>query len=538
MALAKALPAKALMVQGTASSVGKSLLTAALCRHFARLGVRVAPFKAQNMSNNAAVTADGGEIGRSQALQARACGVEPHVDMNPVLLKPEADHRSQVVVLGRAQGHIRSDSYRERRATLWGAVRDALGRLRESYELVIIEGAGSPAEINLREGDIVNMRLALHAGAPVLLVGDIDRGGVFGSLLGTLEWMTEEERQLVRGFVINRFRGDLALLSPAPEMLTERTGVPVLGVVPYVRNLRLPEEDAVALERRSARSRGDGALGADGLDVAVALLPRIANFDDIDPIAAEAGVRVRYVDEAGALGDPDLIVLPGTKATLADLAWLREGGLAGAIVAARGRGSAVIGLCGGYQMLGAWVRDRAGIEGPPGETVGMGLLPAVTEFGPEKTTRLSRGVVAAGPSGRDGLLAGAAGYGVGGYEIHMGQTITETDGPFELEPGVKGGSTEGPPFGFAQDRLREGALSSDGWVLGTYLHGLFHNDALRNAVLRAIAGRRGRARIGVGLRAEALIDAELDRLADVVEAALDMEAIHEIAGIKVRSVAR
>ncbi len=508
--------ASVIMVQGTASSAGKSLMVAALCRHFAREGVRVAPFKAQNMSNNAAVTPEGGEIGRAQALQARACGIAPHVDMNPVLLKPQSDRSSQVVVLGRAQGHLGSEAYREGRATLWPAVEGALARLRSAYELVVIEGAGSPAEINLRDGDIVNMRVALHAGAPVLLVGDIDRGGVFAALLGTLEWLAPEERALVRGFIINRFRGDATLLAPAPAMLTARTGVPVLGVVPYLRELRLPEEDAVALEQPG--SPPGSASRAATIDVAVIRLPHIANFDDIDPLAAEPDVSVRYVAAADALGEPDLIVIPGTKSTLADLAWLRATAIAPAMEAARASGSAVIGLCGGYQMLGDVIRDPAGADGAPGEARGLGLLAASTNFAAAKATTLRHGAVAT-PLG---LLRHAAGLPVAGYEIHMGRTTT----------------ADGTATPFAIDGEPEGALAADGWVLGTYLHELFHNDELRRAMLRALADRRGRAWSPAALAAEALIESELDRLTDAVAASLDMGAIRAMAGLAPASGAR
>ena len=504
--------APVLMLQGTASSVGKSLLTAALCRHYARQGLRVAPFKAQNMSNNAAVTPEGGEIGRAQALQALACGIAPHVDMNPVLLKPEADHTSQVVVLGKARGNLRSADWKERRDALWDVVTGALDRLRDAYDLVIIEGAGSPAEINLREGDIVNMEVALYAKAPVLLIADIDRGGAFASLVGTLALVAPEERALVRGFVMNRFRGDIELLRPGLTMLEARTGVPVVGVVPYLMDLRLPEEDAVALERPEAGIGG----GEGALDVAVARFPRIANFDDMDPLRAEPDVRVRWVESASGLGDPDLIVLPGTKATMADLAWLRSTGLAEAIVAARARGSAIIGLCGGYQMLGRWVDDASGIEGRAGRMDGLGLLPVTTVFAGEKATVQAQGRARGGT----GLLRDAAGLPVRGYEIHMGRTAGEGGAALTLAAG--GGEPE----------REDGALAADSRVLGTYLHGLFHNDALRRTLLTNIATLRGRPWSPSALEAEPLVETELDRLTDAVAAALDMDAIDELVGVK------
>jgi adenosylcobyric acid synthase len=331
--------AKVLMVQGTASSAGKSLLVTALCRIFSQDGLRVAPFKAQNMSLNSFVTDEGHEIGRAQVVQAEAAGIAPHVDMNPILLKPEGDARSQVVVMGRPWQTLSAASYYERKQLLWEQVTTALARLRAQYDLVVIEGAGSPAEINLRQSDIVNMAVALHVGAPVLLAGDIDRGGVFASLVGTLVLLDEAERRLVKGLVINKFRGDLSLLEPGLAMLEERAGVPVLGVVPFLPQLHIAEEDSVALDGAPAAT--DAPAGA--LDVAVIRLPRISNFDDYDALALEPGVQVRYVDSARELGQPAAIILPGTKHTLSDLRWLRSQGLDQRIVELARQGAAVAG---------------------------------------------------------------------------------------------------------------------------------------------------------------------------------------------------
>jgi adenosylcobyric acid synthase len=385
--------ARVLMIQGTSSSVGKSLLTAALCRLFARRGVRAAPFKAQNMSNNAAVCADGAEIGRAQAVQAAAAGVAPTADMNPVLLKPEADSRSQVIVLGRHWQTLRASAFYRRKEELWPVVTAALDRLRAAYELVLIEGAGSPAELNLRALDIVNMAVARHARAPVLLAGDIDRGGIFAQLLGTLWLLEPEERALVRGLVVNKFRGDRALFADGVRILEERGGAPVLGVVPYLPALAVAEEDAVALDVDRPGPRT-------GIDVAVIRLPHIANFDDFDPLRAEPGVGVRYVSSARELGAPRAVILPGTKSTIADLAWLRATGLAEAICTFVDRGGAVAGVCGGYQMLGRVIRDPEGVESPAGEVAGLGLLPVETTFAQEKATRQARGRVAGGPGWR------------------------------------------------------------------------------------------------------------------------------------------
>ncbi|HET6345978.1 MAG TPA: cobyric acid synthase, partial [Myxococcota bacterium] len=321
--------APVLMVQGTASSVGKSLVATALCRIFQRRGLRVAPFKAQNMALNSAVTPEGGEIGRAQYVQAEAARVAPHVDMNPVLLKPEGDRRSQVVVLGKPIGSHTAVDYHAHKPTLRRTVADALARLRSRHDLVVIEGAGSPAEVNLREGDIVNMFVARVAGAPVLLVGDIDRGGVLAAIVGTMELLVPEERALVAGFVINKFRGDVALLQPGLDFLQARCGKPVLGVLPHVPSLRIAEEDSLSLAHRG----GPRAVGPGDLDVAVVRLPRISNYDDVEALEHEAGVVVRFVEHAVAVGDPDLVILPGSKSTASDLRWLRASGLADVVVA-------------------------------------------------------------------------------------------------------------------------------------------------------------------------------------------------------------
>ncbi|HID65180.1 MAG TPA: cobyric acid synthase, partial [Anaerolineae bacterium] len=338
--------AKTLMIQGTASSAGKSLLVAALCRIFCQDGVRVAPFKAQNMALNSFVTREGHEMGRAQVVQAQAAGLEPHVDMNPILLKPEQDARSQVVVMGRPWATLAAGEYYRRKGELWPVVTAALDRLRERYDLVVIEGAGSPAEINLRDSDIVNMAVARYARAPVLLVGDIDRGGVFASLVGTMVLLEEDERRLIKGFVINKFRGDVALLQDGLTMLEQRTGVPVLGVVPFIRDLQIAEEDSVALGEPLRRSL-ESSQGRE-VDIAAIRLPRISNFDDFDALALEEGVQVRFVDGPDQLGHPQAVILPGTKSTIADLLWLRQVGLARALCELAENGTPVVGICGGY----------------------------------------------------------------------------------------------------------------------------------------------------------------------------------------------
>ena len=495
--------APVLMVVGTASSVGKSVLVTALCRIFRQDGVRVAPFKAQNMSNNADVTADGLEIGRAQSEQAAAAGLAPRVEMNPVLLKPQGDRTSQVVLEGRPVGVLRSSDFLTKKRDLWPAVERALATMRAEHELVIAEGAGSPAETNLRAGDIVNMRLARHAGAATLLVGDIDRGGVFAHLLGTVELLTPEERALVRGFVINRFRGDPSLLTPAIADLEARTGIAVLGMIPWLDGLRVAEEDAVALERPDAAP----ASGESEVDIAVLRLPRIANFDDFDPFVDEPGVRLRYVSRPEDLGEPQLIVVPGTKATIADLEAMRRSGLADAVVQRHAAGAAVLGVCGGYQMLGQRLCDPDGVEAAPGSEVpGLGLLPLVTTFTAEKSTLRAAGRV----EGAAGPWAGAGGMAVEGYEIHMGRT----------EPAP--GAAPPPPLLRLGDRA-DGAISAGGRVAGTYLHGLFHNDTLRHALLSGL---------GRGEHAVRSFDREreFDRLAQHVRSHLDLDRVRAMLG--------
>ncbi len=498
------MPAKTIMVQGTASSVGKSVLVTALCRIFRQDGLRVAPFKAQNMSLNAAVTPDGLEIARAQAVQAEAAGIEPSADMNPVLLKPEADRRTQVVVLGRPAATLGTVEYYSRRAVLWEVVTEALDRLRDSYDLVVMEGAGSPAEVNLRNGDLANMRIARYAGSPVLLVGDIDRGGVFAALVGTMELLQPEERRLVRGLVINKFRGDIALLGPGLTFLAERTGVPVLGVVPYLPRLRIAPEDSASLEEQSTH-RGP-------LDVAVLRLPRISNFDEFRLLGAEPAVTLRFVDGPDTLGRPDLIVLPGSKSTVADLEFLHQSGLAEAVHSLVRESVPLLGICGGYQMLGEWIADPWLVESDRERAPGLGLLPARTIFQREKRTRRVRARAIA-PAGFVKLLEGAT---LEGYEIHMG--LTTADGPHLFHV-----AAEGQPW------RPEGCTSADGLIAGTAVHGIFEDHRARDALIRWLGERRG-------LRLEAAPapdrEGEYDRLAESVRASLDLGAIYRILGLR------
>lgn len=497
--------AKTLMVLGTMSSAGKSLLVTALCRLYARRGLRVAPFKAQNMSNNAGVCADGSEIGRAQYTQALACGIAPAAAMNPILLKPEADTRSQVVVMGRSHSTLPAREYYDYKTELWHTVTEALDSLRAEYDLVIMEGAGSPVELNLKAGDLVNMPVANYVQAPVLLAGDIDRGGIFAQLLGTLWLLEPDERALVKGLIINKFRGDLRLFTDGVQMLEERGGVPVLGVVPYLYH-HIPEEDAVAIEAQNSV-----ATDRAGIDIAVVRLPRISNFDDFDPLKREPGVSVRYIDSPAEMGQPSAVILPGTKSTIADRQWLRQQGLDAAIRQYAGAGGSVVGICGGYQMLGTRIADPDHTESDRDAVDGLGLLPVETVFQGEKATHQATATI----SGGTDWLADVQGQRLTGYEIHMGRT----DGPEArhwLDIRRRDESDEA---------VLDGAISADGCIWGCYLHGLFEAEGFRRRWLTSL-GWSGAGQAGSVSLAEAF-----DTVADAVEAALDIDRLDRIIGL-------
>jgi adenosylcobyric acid synthase len=480
--------ARALMILGTASGVGKSLLTAGLCRLVARAGVRVAPFKPQNMSNNAAACPSGGEIGRAQALQAFACGLEPHVDMNPVLVKPERDTRAQLIVLGKRRGTLHAERFREERAPLLPVVVAAFERLAERFDWVFVEGAGSPAEPNLRAGDIANLGFARAVGVEAWLVGDIDRGGVFASLLGTLALLDRRDRALVRALVVNRFRGSPELLEGALEWLAERAERPVLGLVPFLEDLALPEEDA------PYRWRHARVAARRSHRVAAVHYPTASNTTDLDGLALASDVTVELVLRSEQLDGVDLVVLPGSKAVRRDLAWLREHGFVPAIERHLRYGGRVLGICGGMQMLGEWIRDPACIEGG-GESRGLGLLPIATELLPEKRVAVVEGAATWPPGAR-----------FAGYEIHHGRTTR---------------SAPRDPFD---------AVSADERVWGTYVHGLFDRADYRNAVVAAWFG----ARSDRGGDLTARWRADLDRLADVLAARLDLSWLERRLGAPLR----
>ncbi|MGK8523362.1 cobyric acid synthase [Nocardia asteroides] len=485
----------ALLVAGTTSDAGKSVVVAGLCRMLARRGVRVAPFKAQNMSNNSVVTLDGGEIGRAQALQAQACGLEPSVRFNPVLLKPGSDRRSQLVVRGKAIGTVGAEDYFRHRRDLRGVVAAELAALRAEFDVVICEGAGSPAEINLRATDLANMGLARAAGLPVLLVGDIDRGGVLAHLFGTVAILEPEDQRLISGFVVNKFRGAVELLRPGLERLTELTGRPTLGVLPYAEDLWIDAEDSLGTLADAPVGRPRPPVGAEWLTVAAVRLPRISNSTDVEALACEPGVAVRWVSEPSRLAGADLVVLPGSKATVSDLRWLRRTGMANALRARAAAGGPILGVCGGYQMLGTRIVDH--VESGAGITDGLGLLDLITEFAESKVLRRSEG--------------GAAGVAVRGYEIHHGR-VTHRGDPAWL---TVGGEPEG---------------SVRGAVWGTHLHGLLESDEFRRGWLRTVAAAAGRSGFVVAedVSVAKVRAAQLDLLADLIERHLDLAAFERL----------
>lgn len=490
--------AKCIMVQGTMSGAGKSLLCAALCRIFAQDGYRVAPFKSQNMALNSFVTRNGAEMGRAQVVQAQAAGVEPDVRMNPILLKPSSDVGSQVIVNGKARGQMPAAAYFKMKRSLIPDILEAYNSLAAENDIIVIEGAGSPAEINLKADDIVNMGLAKLVDAPVLLAGDIDRGGVFAQLYGTVELLEADERARIRGLIINKFRGDVEILRPGLAMLEEKTQLPVLGVVPYLR-VEIEDEDSLS-------DRLDTKAAVKPLDIAILRLPHVSNFTDFIPLEQHPLLGVRYVSNAHELGTPDLILLPGTKNTVDDLLWLRQCGLETALLKLAAKGTPVLGVCGGYQMLGQTLDDPTGSEsGRPQTLRGLGLLPTRTVFSEQKRRAQVKATVAAAP------FAGAE---LEGYEIHTG--VTEA---------------EGEPFAHYPDGGREGCMQGN--VFGTYLHGLFDTGTLTEALAGWLCRRKG-----IDPSDAALIPMEeyrrqqFDILADGVRGALDMDAVYAAMGME------
>jgi adenosylcobyric acid synthase len=494
--------ARTIMIQGTGSYVGKSVVTAALCRYFRQEGLRVAPFKSQNMSNNSFVTPEGGEMGRAQAFQAQACGIEPHVDMNPILLKPSSETGAQVVVLGKALKVMSAREYHEYQPHLLEVIRKSFQRLSQENDIVVIEGAGSPAEINLRPFDIVNMATARMARAPVVIVGDINLGGVFAWLVGTLQLLTDEERALVKAFIINKFRGDISLLYGGLETLENMTGKKVLGVLPWVKDLAVAEEDGLP----DSKWKVPWASDPTKLQVQVILLPHISNSTDFESLELEPDVGLRYL-VAPPPGEslPDLLIIPGSKSTMADLAYLRSSGLAEHIRHCHESGASVVGICGGYQMLGRKLLDPLGVESSTPSMEGLGLLESTTTFEPEKITQQVR---ALSLDHEEEII---------GYEIHMGQTQCAQS----TRPRFRITSEGGKPT----DHF-DGAVSADGSVWGTYVHGVFDAPAFRRRILNDLRARHGWAPLPPSSIAQAAHG--LDSLAALVRKHLDLAILEQI----------
>ncbi len=516
---------RSIMVQGTGSGVGKSIIVTALCRIFRQEGYRVAPFKAQNMALNSFATLDGREMARAQVVQAEAAGVLPRVEMNPILLKPNSDTGSQVVVMGRPIGNMTAHEYFSHRDRFLEIIRGAYETLSRDFDVIVIEGAGSPAEINLKDKDLVNMKVAEMARAPVVLVTDVDKGGSFAWVIGTMELLTGAERARVCGFIFNKFRGDPSLIRPGLEMLESRTGLPVLGLVPFVPWLRLDEEDSACLDEGSIRLRRKGFKSSNGkadLDIAVIRLPRISNFSDFNALEREPGVRVRYVETEETVGSPDLAILPGTKSTMADLIYVRERGLEGRLRSLVEAGTPVVGICGGFQMLGRDIRDPHHVESHHDFVEGLGLLDTTTTFLPTKATYQAKAEML------DNTLPFFVKGPLKGYEIHMG--ITEGASlPFLRVTERSGKRVE----------VMDGAVGNDGQILGTYLHGLFDNDSFRTEFLDHLRKRKGMTPkntrrlkpAATPLNFYRVREEDYDRLAEAVRGSLRMGLIYEAIGL-------
>ncbi len=502
--------AKKVMFQGTSSHVGKSILTTAFCRILKNAGYKTAPFKAQNMALNSYVTISGGEIGRSTVAQAEAAGALPIVQMNPVLLKPTGNSCSQVVLLGKSVGNYSASDYQNKYSQkAWDSVKQSLDYMEKNYDALVIEGAGSPAEVNLKKNDIVNMRIAKEANAPVFLIADIDRGGALASVVGTLELLDEEERALVKGIVINKFRGDITLLEPALTFLEEKTGIPVMGVIPYLDKLGIDDEDSVSLQDIPK----DHVMR--DIHIAVIQTPKISNFTDFDALSHEPDVNVRFVQQGDLIGEPDLIILPGSKNTTEDLLYLKKHGYAQEIQQLAAKGVPVVGICGGYQMLGEKVCDPLHVESTNDEVEGLHLLPYITTMQGEKNTYQ----VTFECENLPFLGMNFKGNGFRGYEIHMGETVLtkEATSLFHI---VKRSEDE--------TDLRDGFINEAGNVWGTYCHGIFDNDELRRAVINALRERKGLAPLSMQFKYLAYKEAEFDRLAKTVEEHFDMKKFYEI----------
>lgn len=557
--------AKPIMIQGTMSNAGKSLLAAGLCRIFHQDGYRTAPFKSQNMALNSFITSEGLEIGRAQAAQAEAAGVKPEAAMNPILLKPTTDVGSQVIVNGVPIGNMKARDYFAYKKNLIPAILEAYEKLNREYDIIVIEGAGSPAEINLKQEDIVNMGLAAMVDAPVLLAGDIDRGGVFAQLYGTVALLEEEERKRIKGLIVNKFRGDPSILEPGIRQLEELCGLPVVGVVPYMQ-VDIDDEDSLSSRltcRGSAAFAGQVSSGSAAFagqaspesaplaglaDIAVIRLPRISNFTDMAVFSAMPGASLRYVENREQLGEPDLVILPGTKSTISDLLWMRQNGLEGAVLKLADKGVPVWGICGGYQMLGEILSDPEGAEGEPGQEIsGMGLLPAATVFRREKQRRQ-----VSGSFGQvEGIFSGLSGRCLSGYEIHMGETvICRENGPADTARFFLGELEICRPFTYLMDAGEQAkqdgmtgagaqddsgsrkSVRQDGWsrgnVYGTYVHGIFDQEGIAEEIVNSLRRKKGLPETETDFDYQAYREEQYDRLAAELRRSLDLEKIYRI----------
>ena len=510
--------ANSIMLMGTSSHVGKSIITTALCRIFQQEGRKVVPFKAQNMALNSYVTKDGKEMGRAQVAQAEAAGLEPMVDMNPVLLKPTGNSCSQVIINGKAVGNMSAREYHKGYSLqAFGAVTEALERLQQKFDTLVIEGAGSPAEVNLKANDIVNMRVAKHLNAPVLLIADIDRGGALAALVGTLELLDEDERALVKGLIINKFRGDVTLLTPAVDFLEKKTGKPVLGIVPHIEDMGIDDEDSVSLDEKDNESAEQAKAD---LHIAVIQTPKISNFTDFDSLAAEPDVSLYYVRKPEELGTPDMIILPGSKNTTEDLLHLRACGLEKAIYQQVAKGTPLWGICGGYQMLGQKIADPLHTESVNDEVQGLGYLPMATTFAAEKLTSQ----VKADCVGLNFLGEEITAKGLYGYEIHTGETafMGKRQHPFTITD--RANEQVSIPEGLT------GQVDGQGQIVGTYIHGIFDHDEFRRNLLNTLRKRKGLPSIPIQRSVRQAKEHAYNRLASVVRASLDMEKLAQIMG--------
>lgn len=542
------LSAKSIMIQGTGSHVGKSMIVAALCRILRQDGCHVAPFKSQNMALNSFVTKEGLEMGRAQVAQAEAAGIDPMVEMNPILLKPFNDSGSQVVIMGKPYKNMNAREYYKHSNEFLQVIKDAYDVLERQFDVIVIEGAGSPAEINIKDRDIVNMKIAEVTDSPVLLVADIDRGGAFAWIVGTLQLLSESERRRIAGVLFNKFRGDIEILKPGFKMLEDIINKPVLGAIPYINDLRIDEEDSVSLENHKNLSkinpsqqtfivgRSEGICAPNLLDIVVVRLPRISNFTDFDPLRCEPGVSLRYISGIDEIRDPDLIIIPGTKSTIRDLNFIKDCGLANVIIEHAYNGCMIIGICGGYQMLGKEVRDLLHVESSEGRVPGLGLFNGITDFFPEKITHQSKAV----------FLPGSLPFNVTqqlhGYEIHMGTTSLLDQGEGDNKGQKKINSAASPLLkiversGKSVDIIDGVAIFNDRLsVLGTYLHGIFDNDEFRSALINYIANKRGKPTIqnnGI-LSSSKYKGSEFNRLARIVRNNLDIDFIYKLINLNV-----